>query len=116
MAQEVLAERACVSVATIAALEEDRRRRPYPNTMAALAEALELGQDERAALQAVVPLRSEDQDLATTGSSATRGAVDQALRAATSAVLTAARLPIPPTPLIRRDADTAAATDRKSVG
>jgi predicted ATPase/DNA-binding XRE family transcriptional regulator len=38
--QEALAERAGVSVATIGALEEGRRRRPHPGTLAALAAAL----------------------------------------------------------------------------
>src|SRR5262249_47410172 len=48
LTQEVLAERAGVSVATIGALEEGQRRRSYPNTAAALAEALGLSGDERA--------------------------------------------------------------------
>ena len=52
LTQEVLAERAGVSVATIGALEEERRRQPYPHTVAALAEALRLSGDERAALEA----------------------------------------------------------------
>jgi transcriptional regulator with XRE-family HTH domain len=52
LTQAALAERAGVSVATIGALEEDRRRRPYPNTVAVLAEALGLSAEERSALQA----------------------------------------------------------------
>ncbi|MBV9172794.1 MAG: helix-turn-helix domain-containing protein [Chloroflexi bacterium] len=50
LTQEVLAERGGVSVATIAALEEGRRRRPYPSTVAALAGALRLSGNERALL------------------------------------------------------------------
>ncbi|HET6320209.1 MAG TPA: helix-turn-helix domain-containing protein, partial [Chloroflexota bacterium] len=68
--QETLAERAGVSVATIGALEEDRRRQPYPHTVAALAEALGLCEDERAALQAAVPLRGQALDVATGGAAA----------------------------------------------
>jgi transcriptional regulator with XRE-family HTH domain len=96
MTQEVLAERAGVSVATIAALEEDRRRRPYPNTLAALVEALELGPDERAALQAAVPLR--EQTVAPTP-------LPETARPAPRV-----RLPLPPTPLIGRETEVGAAT------
>src|SRR5258708_20146628 len=42
LTQEVLAERAGVSSATIAALEQGLRRRPYPPTLAALAHPLPL--------------------------------------------------------------------------
>jgi transcriptional regulator with XRE-family HTH domain len=106
MTQEVLAERAGVSVATIAALEEDRRRRPYPNTMAALVEALELGPDERAALQAVVPLRGQALELPPSTSAETTQpvALDQVRAVAR------VRLPVPLTPLIGRETEVAAAT------
>ena len=106
MTQEVLAERAGVSVATIAALEEDRRRRPYPNTMAVLVEALQLAPDERAALQALVPLRGQALDVApSTSAETTRPvALDQVRGVAR------VRLPVPPTPLIGRDEEITAAT------
>jgi predicted ATPase/transcriptional regulator with XRE-family HTH domain len=50
LSQEALAERAGLSVQAISALETGKRRRPYPNTVAALADALDLRGDERAAL------------------------------------------------------------------
>src|SRR5437899_7590066 len=84
LTQEVLAERAGLSVATIGALEEDRRRQPYPHTVVALAEALGLSADERAALQAAVPLR--EQPAAPTPSPDTTRTAARA------------RLPVPPTP------------------
>jgi transcriptional regulator with XRE-family HTH domain len=105
----VLAERAGVSVATIGALEEDRRRQPYPHTVAALAEALGLSAGERAALQAAVPLRSQALDPATSGASAQPQAPGPAPPAAPSP-MSDVRLPVPPTALIGREADVAAAT------
>ena len=50
LTQEALAERAGLSVQAIGALETGKRRRPYPHTVAALADALGLGEGERAAL------------------------------------------------------------------
>jgi transcriptional regulator with XRE-family HTH domain len=91
----MLAERAGVSLATIEALEGDRRRQPYPHTVVALAEALGLSAGERAALQAAVPQR--EQTAAPTPSPDT---TQSAVRA---------RLPVPPTPLIGREVEVAAA-------
>jgi predicted ATPase/transcriptional regulator with XRE-family HTH domain len=99
LTQEVLAERAGVSVATIEALEADRRRTPYLHTTAALAEALGLPEEERVALQAAVPRRGQALDLAPSGS-----ALDPVRAAAR------VRLPVPPTPLIGREAEIRAAT------
>src|SRR5688500_14458664 len=50
LSQEALAERAGLSAQAIGALETGKRRRPYPNTMAALADALGLTEMERVAL------------------------------------------------------------------
>jgi transcriptional regulator with XRE-family HTH domain len=50
LTQEALAQRAGVSVATIGAIEEGQRRRPYPHTLRALADSLELSVTDRAAL------------------------------------------------------------------
>ncbi len=50
LSQEALAEKAGVSVNTIGALEEGQRRRPYPNTLRALADSLDLAGADRAAL------------------------------------------------------------------
>jgi DNA-binding NarL/FixJ family response regulator/DNA-binding XRE family transcriptional regulator len=49
LSQAALAERAGLAAAAIAALERGVRRRPYPQTLGALAEALQLTPDERAA-------------------------------------------------------------------
>src|SRR6266536_3126683 len=94
--QEALAERAGVSLATIEALEEARRRQPYPHTVAALAEALGLSADERAALQAAVPLRQQ-----TAASTPSPDTTRPAARV---------RLPVSPTPLIGREVEITAAT------
>jgi transcriptional regulator with XRE-family HTH domain len=109
MTQGVLAERAGVSVATIGALEEDRRRRPYPHTVAALADALGLEADERAALEAVVPLHPRTLELPSNGGTLedTAHGTDEPARAPTLP-----ELPTPLTPLVGRDADVAVATER----
>jgi predicted ATPase/DNA-binding XRE family transcriptional regulator len=72
LSQAALAERAGLGLATLKALERDRRPRPHPHTLARLAEAL--------------------------------GESPVAPAAAASQV----RLPLPPTPLIGREADVAA--------
>src|SRR5919107_2876587 len=50
LSQEALAERSGLSAQAIGALETGKRRRPYPHTVAALADALELTEGERSAL------------------------------------------------------------------
>lgn len=85
LSQEALAERAGLSAQAIGALETGKRRRPYPHTIAALADALGLTEQERAAL---VAARS-----APAGTSA-----DMTLSARPS-------LPRRRTPLIGREAD-----------
>jgi DNA-binding NarL/FixJ family response regulator/DNA-binding XRE family transcriptional regulator len=50
MSQAALAERAGLATAAVAALERGVRRSPYPQTLRALADALQLTPDERAAL------------------------------------------------------------------
>lgn len=54
LTQEALAERAGLSVNAIGLLERGERQRPYPHTISALAAALELDDEERAALAAAV--------------------------------------------------------------
>ncbi|HEY3058096.1 MAG TPA: helix-turn-helix domain-containing protein [Chloroflexota bacterium] len=110
LTQEVLAERAGLSVATIGALEEERRRQPYPHTVAALAAALGLGPDERAALLAAVPLRGEALELATSRPAAQPQEPGPTSPPQTTRSVARVRLPVPPTPLIGREADVAAAT------
>ena len=112
LTQEGLAERAGVSVATIGALEEGLRRRPYPHTVAALAQALTLSVDEREALEAVVPLPTEARPLATSERSGRPGAPGPAPPAAAARAASRVHLPVPPTPLIGRQREVAAATAR----
>src|SRR5207302_3118530 len=50
LTQEELAERAGLSVRGLSDLERGGRRFPYPDTLARLADVLELGEPERAAL------------------------------------------------------------------
>ena len=58
LSQEELAERAGLSPHAISALERGTRTRPYPHTLRSLATALDLDEDQRAALLASVPSRS----------------------------------------------------------
>jgi predicted ATPase/DNA-binding XRE family transcriptional regulator len=80
LSQEELAHRAGLTPNAIGALERGERRRPYPNTVRALADALDLDGAERTELIASVPTRKP----------ATAPEPD---------------LPIPPTPLIGRERD-----------
>ena len=57
LTQEELAWRAGISPNAVSVLERGRRRRPYPHTVRALADALGLDEDARAALLAAVPRR-----------------------------------------------------------
>jgi predicted ATPase/transcriptional regulator with XRE-family HTH domain len=59
LTQEELALRAGLSPNAVGALERGQRKRPYPHTVRALADALELPQEERTTLIASVP-RSRD--------------------------------------------------------
>jgi predicted ATPase/DNA-binding XRE family transcriptional regulator len=86
LTQEELAERAGLTARGISDLERGARNRPYPHTVRSLAAALELPEDERAALFAAVPKR---------GGAPTEEAVD---------VLTPP-LPVPSTPLVGRERD-----------
>jgi len=89
LSQEDLADRAGLSSHAVSALERGVRTRPYPHTVRALADALRLADAERAALIAAVPARNRP------------AGPDEA--AATPAPGRA--LPVPPTPLLGRDAD-----------
>lgn len=53
LTHEALAERAGSSASAISALERGRRRRPYPDTIRRLADALHLSAEERAAFAAI---------------------------------------------------------------
>jgi predicted ATPase/DNA-binding XRE family transcriptional regulator len=58
LTQEELASRAGLTAKAVSALERGDRKRPYPHTVRALAEALELSERERASLLAAVPSRT----------------------------------------------------------
>ena len=81
LTQEELAQRAGLTARGISDLERGARNRPYPHTVRSLADALELTEDERAALFAAVSKRG---------------------RSAPAAVLEPALL-VPPTPLVGRE-------------
>ncbi|MET7402231.1 BTAD domain-containing putative transcriptional regulator, partial [Dactylosporangium sp. NPDC005572] len=87
LTQEELAERAGLTVNAIGALERGVRRRPYPHTVRALADALGLDDGERAALAAAVPSQA---------------------RAASAAPVLTLDEPVARSPLIGRVADVAA--------
>src|SRR5215468_2788893 len=85
LSREQLAERAGLSPQAIGAIEQGVRRRPYPHTLAALAEALELAPDDRSALlQAATPAPPK-----------------------TSTAAPPPRLPVPTSALIGREAELA---------
>jgi predicted ATPase/DNA-binding XRE family transcriptional regulator len=91
LTQEELASKAGLSAKAISSLERGARRRPYPHTVRSLAEALELSEDEHAALLAAVPGQGD-------GPPTVR------------VVLLESTLPAPPTPLVGREEDLEAVT------
>ena len=86
LTQEELAERAGLTARGISDLERGARNRPYPHTVRSLADALELPEDERAALFAAVPKR---------GGTPAEEAMD----------VVEPTLPMLPTPLVGRESD-----------
>jgi predicted ATPase/DNA-binding XRE family transcriptional regulator len=80
LSQEALAHRAGLTPNAVGNLERGERRRPYPNTVRALAEALDLDDADRADLIASIPSRG-------------------------GRTAAASSLPVPPTPLIGREQD-----------
>ena len=99
LTQEELAERAGLTCHAVSALERGHRTRPYPHTQRALADALGLDEQARAALFAAVPRRTERppvvralpapaapvEDLLRVLLEESRAAADTALRAAQTA-------------------------------
>src|SRR5918994_2901589 len=61
LSQEELAERAALTAKAISALERGARQHPYPQTLRALADALNLSDADRSALIASVPDRVRPQ-------------------------------------------------------
>jgi transcriptional regulator with XRE-family HTH domain len=91
LTQEELASRAGLSPTAVSALERGQRKHPYPHTVRALADALILSDDERAALIDAVPKR-----------------VGMAFTQAVGREDPTHTLLAPPTSLIGRERDTAA--------
>lgn len=92
LSQEALAERAGLSVQAVGALETGKRRRPYPHTVAVLADALELSIEDRGVL--------------------TNARVTSALAVETTLPL----LPPPPVPLIGREEELRVIRSRLAAG
>ena len=97
LTQEELAKRAGLTAMAISALERGERRRPYPKTVRALADALGLDETEREELAASVQRRSDQPS-----------AVVRAIRSD----WTAASLPPEPTALLGRDEELAVLRDQ----
>jgi predicted ATPase/DNA-binding CsgD family transcriptional regulator/transcriptional regulator with XRE-family HTH domain len=91
LSQEELASRAGLAAKGIGALERGERKHPYPHTIRALADALELSDAERGAFVASAPKRT-----------------GMAFAPTTQSEGSAPALPVPPTPLIGREQDMAA--------
>src|SRR5919205_799211 len=96
LTQEELGERAGLTALAISALERGERRRPYPTTVRALADALGLVDQERAAFVALVPRGP--------GGQAKEQSVELSAAPASS-------LPPQPTPLLGRDEELAVLLD-----
>jgi predicted ATPase/transcriptional regulator with XRE-family HTH domain len=94
LSREELAERAGLGLATLAALERGERRRPQSHTLVRLAEALGLPGLERSALLELASGTDAESPAAPVASPSTR----------------LVRLPMPPTPLIGREAEVAQVT------
>ena len=92
LSQEELANRAHVSAKAIGAIERGERRRPYPHTLASLADALRLVGSRREEFFAAVPARG----------------IAAAEAAPVAAEVTPCPLPLPPTPLVGRERELAA--------
>ena len=98
LTQEELAWKAGLSPNAVGVLERGRRRRPYPHTVRALADALSLDEDARAALLASVPRRG--------AGGATLSAAD-----AVPPPVRPLFLPNPATPLVGRELEVAELVD-----
>src|SRR5262245_3933840 len=97
LSQEELAERAGISARAVSDLERGLRKRPHPETLRLLAEALQLSEAERARFFAAAQQAIERN----------WAPVIEPL-AATAIPLTIRPLPIPPDELIGRESDITA--------
>jgi predicted ATPase/transcriptional regulator with XRE-family HTH domain len=103
MTQEELADRAGLTPYAISALERGTRKRPYPNTVRSIADALDASADERLVLIASIPARGDRRTDATESTARSQTAPGMAVARA--------RLLIPPTRLYGREADVAAVAE-----
>ena len=92
LTQEELASKAGLTAKAISVLERGQRKRPYPHTVRALADALGLTDDERVSLFASVPGRG-------------------AAPAPPTTARAPSTLPAPPTPIVGREPEVEAASD-----
>ena len=107
LTQEELAERASLSPQAVGSLERGERQRPYPHTVRALADALGLGEAERASLTTALSRRGTATDTA----SPPRALADTSAPTLAPEVVPfapAMRLPATPTVLIGREHELAA--------
>lgn len=103
LSQEDLAEKAGLTAKGISALERGERRHPYPHTVQLLADALDLSADQRTSFIAAVPGRGAGSASASTISAVSARPGQDGPDGRASA------LPVPPTPLLGREADADAA-------
>jgi predicted ATPase/DNA-binding XRE family transcriptional regulator len=96
LTQEELASRAGLSPNAVGTLERGQRRRPYPHTVRALADALDLSEEARASLLAAVPDRGEDV---------------RRTREVSPALAPPTALPHPATPLVGRERELGEVAD-----
>ena len=99
LSQGDLSSRSGLTGNGIGAIERGERRHPYPHTVRALADALKLSGDERDAFLASAPRRTSPSYEATSAAVSEESAVD----------LSTTTLPVPPTPLVGRESEVAAA-------
>ena len=91
LTREELASKAGLTAKAISVLERGERKRPYPHTVRALADALGLAESERTSLFASVPRRGAP--------------------ASSTTALAPSALPTPPTPLVGREREVNAVGD-----
>ncbi len=96
LTQEELAERAGLTPKGVGALERGDRKRPYPNTVRALADALGLEDEERACFIGSVSRRDSDPEPAPSPG---------------PPAVPSLSLPVPPTPLVGRERETREVAD-----
>jgi predicted ATPase/DNA-binding NarL/FixJ family response regulator len=109
LSQKELAERGCLSVSAVGALERGIYRQPHPRTVARLADALSLSQEQRSALVSAARFGGDE------GGSDGAGEVAPLAKPRSEAnalIPTPSHLPVSSTSLVGRDRDVAAIRER----